>query len=81
MILQVKEITVVFFKQLLDHFPNSNTKIKKLTEEKIKTLRRGSQIFSWPYQKILNAKTYIDYLAKITVSIYDSESLSVFEKY
>jgi hypothetical protein len=33
-ILQVKESTVVFFKQPLDHFPNSNTKINKLTEEK-----------------------------------------------
>jgi hypothetical protein len=33
-ILQVKGSTVVFFKQLLDHFPNSNTKNKKLTEKK-----------------------------------------------
>ena len=63
-ILQVKEITVVFFKQPLDHFPNSNTKIKKLTEEKIKTLRRGSQIFSWPCQKILNVKLTLITLVK-----------------
>lgn len=59
MILQVKEITVVFFKQLLDHFPNSNTKTKKLTEENRNPPKRVANFFS-DHQQILNAKTGID---------------------
>jgi len=56
MILQVKEITVVFFKQPLDHFPNSNTKIKKLTEEKIKPSEEGRKFFLGLIKRFLTQK-------------------------